>query len=160
MQYNAADPEAYIAALPEERRYAVERLRRIFRQHLPQGFEETMSYGMIAYVVPLSVYPRGYHARAGEPLPFINIASQKNHIALYHMGLYADPELLTWFKQAWKHHSSRKADMGKSCLRFKNPATIPYALIEELAPKMSCARWIELYEQQINRKSRRPKDGS
>ncbi|RMH60587.1 MAG: DUF1801 domain-containing protein [Calditrichaeota bacterium] len=154
MRIEASSPEDYLAQLPEERRIAVSRLRDIIRQKIPEGFEETMLYGMIAYAVPLSRYPAGYHVRPNEPLPFINLASQKNHIALYHMGLYADQALLDWFLDAWPRHSQSRPDMGKSCVRFKNPRTIPFALIEQLIPKMSCDRWIALYEARIKKGTR------
>lgn len=110
-----------------------------------------MSYGMIGYVVPHSVYPAGYHCDPKLPLPFINLASQKNFIALYHMGLYADAELLEWFTAEYPRHSSTKLDMGKSCIRFKKPEAIPYALIGQLAKKMSTDDWIRLYESQLRK---------
>jgi hypothetical protein len=111
-----------------------------------------MSYGMIAFQVPLETYPAGYHAgKPLTPLPFINIASQKNHIALYHMGIYANPKILDWFRQEYPKNSTRKLDMGKSCIRFKKINDIPYDLIAELCGKISVAEWIETYENQIKR---------
>lgn len=151
MKINASSPEEYIRQLPEDRKAAMEKLRSIIADNLPEDFTETINYGMIGYVVPHSVYPAGYHSDPKQPLPFINIAAQKNHIALYHMGLYTDEELLDWFKKEYPKHSSRKLDMGKSCIRFKNPDQIPYELIGELAGKMSAAEWIELYEDKVKR---------
>lgn len=136
----------YLVALPADRRQALEALRTIFRKNLPKGFQEEMNYGMIGYVVPHTLYPKGYHCKPTDPLPFIHIASQKNFIAVYHMGLYADPDLMKWFTQAFPKHSTQKLDMGKSCIRFKKPDQIPFKLIGELASKMTPKQWIQLYE--------------
>lgn len=136
----------YINTLPEERKEAMNNLRKIILTSLPKGFEETFSYGMISYVVPLTTYPNGYHCSPETPLPFINIASQKNHIAIYHMGIYAQPDLLNWFTNEFANYSKKKLDIGKSCIRFKNPNEIPFDLIKELMKKMSVDEWIMLYE--------------
>ncbi|GAA4344933.1 DUF1801 domain-containing protein [Flaviaesturariibacter amylovorans] len=149
MTSNAATPEQYLAEIPEERRAAMERLRSILKAHLPPGFEERMAGGMLNYVVPHSLYPNGYHCNPKQALPFISVASQKNFIALYHMGMYSDPELLDWFVSEYPKHSKTKLDMGKSCIRFKKPDAIPFALLEQLAGKMSPQRWIEVYESQL-----------
>lgn len=138
--------ENYIEQLPEDRKAAMQALRKIFSENLPQGFQECMSYGMIGYVVPHSIYPAGYHCDTKLPLPFLNLASQKSHIAVYHMGIYADPELLNWFQSAYAAEVKGKLDMGKSCIRFKKPELIPYGLFAELASKMSVQDWISLYE--------------
>jgi uncharacterized protein YdhG (YjbR/CyaY superfamily) len=138
--------DTYIEGLPEDRKDAMQQLRKAFLDNLPQGFEECMSYGMIGYVVPQSIYPSGYHCDSKLPLPFLNIASQKSHIAIYHMGIYADPELLNWFQTAYAAEVKGKLDMGKSCIRFKKPELIPYGLFAELASKMSVQNWISLYE--------------
>jgi len=111
-----------------------------------------MSYGMIGYVVPHSIYPEGYHCDTKLPLPFLSIASQKNFVAVYHMGIYADPELLNWFVGEYPKYCKRKLDMGKSCIRFKKLEEFPYQLIGELCAKMSAERWIEIYESNIKRK--------
>jgi hypothetical protein len=136
----------YINALSDDRKEAVLQLSKCFTENLPTGFEETFNYGMIGYVVPLSIYPKGYHCSANTPLPFINIASQKSHIAIYHMGIYADAELLKWFTLEFSKNSTKKLDMGKSCIRFKKHSDIPFNLISELATKMSVNNWIDLYE--------------
>ena len=146
MKIEANSPSDYVNNVPEDRKAPMAKLRQTILDNLPEGFEETMSYGMIGYVVPHSIYPNGYHTDPKLPLPFINIASQKNFIALYHSGIYADPELLEWFTTEFPKHSRRKLDMGKSCIRFKNVAHIPYNLIAELVRKMSCAQWIARYE--------------
>lgn len=141
----------YIEQLPAERKNAVARLKQVIADNLPEGFEETMGYGMIAFVVPHDRYPDGYHCHPKLPLPFINLAAQKNFIALYHMGLYANPELLKWFTEAYPKHCKRKLDMGKSCIRFKKADDIPYELMAELSQKMSVADWIEIYERNYKR---------
>lgn len=151
MVSDAKSPEAYLAELAPEQREAMEKLRKVVLDNLPEGFEETMNYGMIGYVVPHSHYPDGYHCSPELPLPFLNLASQKNHIGFYHMGIYADPDLLEWFTAEFPKHSKRKLDMGKSCIRFKNTQDIPYELLGELVRKVSMADWIARYEKSIKR---------
>ncbi|MEM1328459.1 MAG: DUF1801 domain-containing protein [Bacteroidota bacterium] len=151
MTIKANSPEAYISKLPEERQAAFARLRQILKDHLPEGFEEQMSYGMIGYVVPKSIYPEGYHADPKLPLPFINLGNQKNYIALYHSGIYADDELKKWFEQEYAKSVPAKLDIGKSCIRFKKMERIPFDLIAELAGKMSVQDWVARYEQAVKR---------
>jgi len=146
MQSKATTPYAYIAEMPTERQTAFKKLRAVIKKNLSPGFKEVMSYGMLGYVVPHSKYPAGYHCDPKLPLPFMGIASQKNFIAVYHMGVYASPELLKWFTTAHAKVSSKKLDMGKSCMRYKKPEDIPFELIGELASKMSADEWITLYE--------------
>lgn len=146
MQSNTTSIEEYINWIPASQREAINRLREIIRKNLPTGFSEEMNYGMIGYVVPHNLYPKGYHCNPKLPLPFLNIAAQKNFIAVYHMGIYCKPELLDWFTIEFLKFSKKKPDMGKSCIRFKNPETIPYQLIGELAGKMSVQEWIDTYE--------------
>ena len=146
MKSKALTVESYINELPIERQEAMNNLRNAFLKNLPTGYKEEISYGMIGYVVPHTLYPAGYHCTPKLPLPFVNIASQKNFIAIYHVGLYADKELLRWFETEYVKHSTTKLDMGKSCIRFKKSETIPYELIGELAKKMSVQNWINLYE--------------
>ncbi|MFA6455543.1 MAG: DUF1801 domain-containing protein [Bacteroidota bacterium] len=151
MQSKAASPEEYLNQLPEERKAAMKKLRSVIRKNLPKGFAEVMSYGMIGYVVPHTLYPDGYHCNPKLPLPFMNIASQKNFIAVYHMGVYADKKLLEWFTKAYTGVKLGKLDMGKSCLRFKKPEQIPYDLIGALAGKITMRDWIAIYEKNIKR---------
>ena len=155
MQSTATSIEAYLEEIPNERKEAFTKLRQTILANIPKGIVEQMSYGMIGYVVPHSIYPDGYHCEPKLPLPFINIASQKNFIALYHMGIYANPELLNWFVSEFPKHSKQKLDMGKSCIRFKKLDQIPFDLIAELVGKMAVKDWIECYETQI--KSRKSK---
>ncbi|MNC31438.1 hypothetical protein D3C75_797590 [compost metagenome] len=149
MEYTANSPEDYIRQLPEERKAAIEKLRLTVKQNLPNGFEETMAYGMIAYVVPHHLYPPGYHVKPEEPLPFMSIASQKNYIALYHMGIYMNPELLAWFQEEYPKVVPTRLDMGKSCIRFKKVSSIPYELIAELSGKVTVEEYIGRYEREI-----------
>lgn len=151
MKIEAQNPEEYIQLLPADRKEAVSKLRQIVLSNLPIGFVETMSYGMIGYVVPHNLYPAGYHVDPKLPLPFINIASQKNFIGFYHMGVYAIPALSEWFTTAYPEHSKTKLDMGKSCIRFKKPDQIPFDLIAELVRKITPELWIETYQKQIQR---------
>jgi len=153
MTIDAQTVDEYIAKVPPERTEAVSKLRQTVLNNLPNGFEECISYKMIGYVVPHSLYPDGYHCDPKLPLPFINIASQKNFIALYHSGVYADKNILDWFVAEYPKHVNTKLDMGKSCIRFKNVAQIPYDLIAELCQKMTVEDWVGLYEKNIKKKS-------
>lgn len=151
MQSKAKTVGEYINELPAERKTAINQLRKAILKNLPKGFKEEMNYGMIGYVVPHSMYAPGYHCDPKLPLPFMNIASQKNFISLYHMGLYADNDLMKWFVEEFAKHSPVKLNMGKSCTRFKKPEHIPYNLIGELATKMSVKDWIKLYEKKFKK---------
>jgi uncharacterized protein YdhG (YjbR/CyaY superfamily) len=152
MQYKATTAEDYISQVPEERKETLNKLRQVINDNLPEGFEEGIQYGMIGYYVPHSVYPDGYHCDPKTPLPFMSFASQKNSVNLYHSGIYAKKELHDWWVKEYPKHSSRKLDMGKSCVRFKKLDDIPFELIAELAQKMSCQEWIDLYESNIKKK--------
>ena len=152
MQYQASSTQEYIDQLPEERKVPVTRIKKILEVHLPKGFQEGMLYKMPAFYVPHSKYPDGYHCNPKDPLPFVNVASQKNFVALYHMGLYAKKELYDWFVAEYPKHCKYKLDMGKSCIRFKKMEDIPYDLITELAGKMTANEWIEIYESAIKKK--------
>ncbi len=152
MQSKATTVEEYLSELSEDRKAPMLKLREAIKNNLPQGFEEVISYGMLGYVVPHSIYPAGYHCTPKLPLPFINLASQKNTISLYHMGIYGDKNLLDWFVAEYSKHAKSKIDMGKGCFRFKKMDDIPYDLIGELATKISVQDWITFYEQ--NWKSR------
>jgi uncharacterized protein YdhG (YjbR/CyaY superfamily) len=151
MQSKAATPDAYVAALPADRKGPMTELRNTILKNLPKGFAEAMNYGMLGYVVPHSKYPAGYHCDPKLPLPFMGLASQKNAISFYHMGMYTKPELLQWFTTEYPKHSTAKLDMGKSCIRFKKPEHIPYKLIGELVKKMSVKDWIDCYEANLKR---------
>ena len=132
--------------VPADRLVAFNKLHETIVNSLPKGFEAGISYGGLGYVVPHKLYPAGYHCKPIEPLPFAGLASQKNTINFYHMGIYADPKLLDWFVSEYPKHSKAKLDMGKSCIRFKNFDEIPYKLIAELMKKMSVKDWVNQYE--------------
>ena len=152
MKNDSLTPDDYISNLPEDRQLKLQKLREVIKQNLPKGFEETMNYGMIGYVVPHSIYPDGYHCDPSMPLPFINISSQKNHITVYHLGMYAQPKLLEWFLDEFKKFSSKKPNMGKSCIRFSKTQEIEYQLIGDLASKLKPLEWIAIYESQTRKK--------
>ncbi|WP_037315591.1 DUF1801 domain-containing protein [Salegentibacter sp. Hel_I_6] len=149
MKIEANSVEDYVNQISEDKKSALIKLREIIQKNIPEGFTETLNYGMIGYVVPHKIYPAGYHANPKLPLPFINIAAQKNFIALYHLGLYADPDLLKWFKEEYAKLPINKIDIGKSCIRFKKPDKIPFELIGELVAKITVRDWIDLYESQL-----------
>lgn len=151
MQSSAQSIEAYLKEIPEERKSAFLRLRKTILKNIPKGFIEKISYGMIGFIVPHDLYPKGYHSNPKLPLPFISIASQKNFIVLYHMGIYANPELLQWFITEYTKYSTQKLNMGKSCIRFKKLDQIPFDLIAQLVQKMSVEEWINYYESQIKK---------
>lgn len=151
MNSNNPDVQEYISQLAEERKEVIIRLRKEIIDNLPSGFQETINYKMLGYVVPHSVYPDGYHCDPKLPLPFMNLASQKSHVAVYHMGVYADHNLMEWFKTEYAKVCKRKLDMGKSCIRFKKMDDIPYELIGELSSKISVQGWIKTYEKSIKK---------
>ncbi len=152
MKIEANSVKEYIDALPEERQVVLKKLRGIMKKHLPKGFKEQLNYGMPSWVVPHSKYPDGYHCDPKLPLPFITVGSQKNFVALYHSGIYADPKLHDWFVSEYPKHCKRKLDMGKSCIRFKKMEDIPYDLITALVEKVSPDDWIALYEENVKKK--------
>lgn len=152
MQSDSKSPEDYISQLPEDRKAPITKLNNLIKKHMPKGLEAGMGYGMLAYYVPKSIYPNGYHCKPFPPLPFINLASQKNFIALYHSGMYAKKELYDWFVAEYPKHGKYKLDMGKSCVRFKKIDDIPYDLIEQLLGKMTVEEWIDIYETALNKK--------
>ena len=143
--------KTYIDSLELDRKHPMIELIDVIEKNIPNGFEKTMNYGMPSFVIPHSIYPNGYHVTPDLPLPFIGIASQKNHIGFYHMGLYANSKLLDWFISEYPKYCKLKLDMGKSCIRFKNISEIPYELIGILTSKMTVKDWIDIYEKNIKR---------
>jgi len=144
MQSKAKTVEEYLASLPEDRRVAVETVRKAIRKNLDKGYEEGMQYGMIGYYVPLRLYPAGYHCDPKQGLPFAALASQKNHLAFYMMSL-GDPREQAWFEGAWKA-TGRRLDMGKCCVRFKKLADAAVDVIGEAVKRMPAKAYIEFYE--------------
>jgi uncharacterized protein YdhG (YjbR/CyaY superfamily) len=143
--------EEYIENLSDDRKSAILKLRETINDNLPEGFKETISYGMPGYVVPHEIYPKGYHCDPKLPLPFLSYASQKSHIALYYMGIYMNDDVMKWFVDEYPKHSKYKLDMGKSCIRFKTPDRITYDLIGELLQKISMEEYIKQYELSLAR---------
>jgi len=146
MQIAAVSVEDYISKIPEERQEIFKKIFDTIDDNLPKGFRKGVSYGMVGWNVPLETYPAGYHCTPGSPLPFMALASQKNFIAFYHMGMYAKPELLNWFVEEFPKYSKRKLDIGKSCVRFKKMDDIPLELLAEMSKKMTVEDWINTYE--------------
>ena len=155
MKANGKTVKDILINLPGDRIGPFNKLHEVIVKNLPKGFEAAISYGGLGYVVPHALYPAGYHCKPSEPLPFAGIASQKDSINFYHMGIYSDPELLRWFVSEYPKHSKQKLDMGKSCVRFKKLDDIPYELIGELMKKIRAKEWIEKYEAE-----RKPKPGA
>ena len=151
MKTTGATVEEILENIPEDRKEAFTNLHQTIVSNLPEGFEPGISYGMLGYVVPHHLYPAGYHCKPSEPLPFVSIASQKNSINFYHMGIYADATLLNWFVAEYPKHSKQKLDMGKSCIRFKKLDQIPFDLIGALMQKMTAEQWIALYEHNLKK---------
>jgi hypothetical protein len=151
MQSKALSPDEYVESLPDDRRAAVSAIRKVINDNLPAGFKECMSYGMIAWVVPHSLYPPGYHCDPKLPLGFMGLASQKNYISVYSMCLYGDRKHLEWFQNEWPKRSKKKLNMGKSCIRFAKPEDVPLDLIGQLASRVTPQQWIEIYEKALKR---------
>ena len=146
MQSKATTVSEYLNEIPEDRKSGFNKLRDVILKNIPEGFNECMGYGMMGYSVPHTIYPNGYHCNPKMPLPFAGMASQKNFIAFYHMGIYADAELLEWFTSEFPKYSKKKLDIGKSCMRFKKSEDIPFELIGELMQKITVEKWINTYE--------------
>ena len=151
MTSQAPNVEQYIIELAADRQDWINKIRAKILHNLPTGFEEVMNYGMIGYVVPHSIYPAGYHCDPKLPLPFMALASQKNSVNFYHMGIYANTELMDWFVKEYAKVAKGKLDMGKSCMRFKKPEQTPLDLIGQLVAKMKITDWIKLYESSLKR---------
>ena len=143
--------ESYIKSLPKDRKVSVQKIIKVVEENIPVGYTKVMNYSMPSFVIPHSIYPAGYHVTPDLPLPFIGVASQKNHIGFYHMGVYADSNLLDWFISEYPKYCKSKLDMGKSCIRFKKMDNIPYELLAELSKKMTIQDWINIYEKNIKR---------
>lgn len=148
---SAQTPDTYIESLPEPQQAPMQQLRIAIQDHLPKGFQEEISYGMIGFVVPHSLYPDGYHCSPKLPLPFLSIAAKKSGYHLYHMGMYADTRILDWYVAEYFRLKGKKADVGKSCIRFKKESDISFELIAKLAAKMSPKQWIEIYEKEYKK---------
>ncbi len=150
MQSKAKTVKQYLKELPEDRREALEALRRVILANLDADYEEGMQYGMIGYYVPHSVYPSGYHCDPKQPLPFAGIASQKNHMAIYLFCIYCEPGGPEWFQEAWAKEAAKgkagRLDMGKSCVRFKKIEDVPLSVIGKTIKRMPAKKFIAIYE--------------
>jgi hypothetical protein len=155
MQSKAATVKEYLDALPEDRRKALQAVRKVIKANLDKGYKEGMQYGMIGYFVPHSLYPDGYHCDPSEPLPFAGIASQKNHMAIYLMCLYSDANLQEWFKKEWAK-TGKKLDMGKSCVRFKKIEDVPLEIIGEVIKRVPVKKFVDHYESVLKTTVKRP----
>lgn len=149
VQSKAATPAQYLEELPDERRDVMTALHDIIIANLRGGFEPVMNYGMLGYVVPHSVYPAGYHCNPKQPLPYMSLASQKQYISVYHMGLYAESGALDWFQSEYAKRVEGRLDMGKCCVRFRKPGLVPVELIGELAGRFTAGDWVAQYERVI-----------
>ncbi|HEX2838795.1 MAG TPA: DUF1801 domain-containing protein [Phycisphaerales bacterium] len=155
MQSKATTVAAYLASLPADRKAAVGAVRDVILKNLAKGFEEGMSYGMIGYYVPHSIYPAGYHCDPKMPLPFAGLASQKQHISVYLMSVYADKAEEKWLRDQWAK-AGKKLDMGKCCIRFKKIEDVPLDALGEAVRRVSVERQIEYYETAMKGARKRP----
>ena len=148
MQNKAATVAAYLKSLPEDRRKALQAIRKVVNDNLDPKVKEAMAYGMPGWVVPLSVYPDGYHCAKDTPLPFASLASQKNHMALYLFCVYSVPGEAERLAEEWKA-AGKKLDMGKSCLRFKKLEDVPLEVIGKAVKRMTLKKFIAGYEEAL-----------
>jgi len=144
----------YLAQVDDERKPAFTKLYQTIKQNIPPQFNEQLIYGQIGFVVPKTIYPAGYHCTPELPLPFVTIAAQKSHLALYHMGIYMLPDVYDWFVAEYPNHSKRKLDMGKSCVRFKKTDDIPFDLIAQLMQKITLEKYVATYEAILNNRKK------
>jgi uncharacterized protein YdhG (YjbR/CyaY superfamily) len=152
MQSKSKNVEEYMAALPEDRREAMAAIREVILKNLPKGYEEGMQWGMPSYFVPLSAYPAGYNCQPDQPLPFVGLASQKNHMAFYGFCIYMDEELKNRFVEDWKK-TGKKLDMGKSCVRFKKLEDVPLQVIGDAVKRVPMKKYIKQYEKLLQQTS-------
>lgn len=145
MQSKATTVNAYLSELSPDRRASIEAVRKVILANLDHDYEEGIQYGMIGYFIPHRIYPAGYHCDPKQPLPFVGLASQKNHMAVYMMCLYGDGSLTTWFQSEWKK-TGKKLDMGKSCIRFKTSDDLALDVIGEAIRRVPASKYIEIYE--------------
>jgi hypothetical protein len=156
MKAKAATVAEYLASLPEDRRRAIDVVRKTILRNLDGGYEEGMQYGMIGYFVPHRLYPAGYHADPKQPLPFAALASQKSYMALYLMGVYtSETEEARWFREAWAA-AGKKLDMGKSCVRFKRLEDLALDVVGQAIKRMPAREYVARYEAGLNA-DRRPR---
>jgi len=151
----ADNVKEFIDNLPDDRKKAVSELRKTINKHLPKGFNEGIGYNMLAWSVPHSMFPAGYHCDPSKPLMLMCLSATKGGISLHHMGLYGSTPLMNWFKSEWPKYSSKKLDMGKACIRFKRFEDVPLDLIGELATKLTPRQWVEQYMTALSQRARK-----
>lgn len=164
MQSKASTVAQYLAALPDDRRAAIESVRNVILKNLDKDYEEGMQYGMIGYYVPYKLFPAGYHCDPKQPLPFAALASQKNYMSLYLMGVYrgcgdtATDETpdARWFRDAWTK-TGRKLDMGKACVRFRKIEDVALDVVGEAIKRISAKSFIQNYLDVLSRTKSRAK---
>jgi len=159
MKSTAANADEYLKELAPDRREALAAVRKVILANLPKGYEECISYGMIGYVVPHSIYPKGYHCDPKLPLPLANLGSQKNYMSLHLMNVYGDPALEKWFREAWKA-SGKKLDMGKACVRFKKLEDVPLEVIGQVVARTPVAQYVGRIEALLASRSPQPRKTS
>ena len=152
----ATTVQYYLTSLPPDRREAISAVRKVILANLPKGYEECMTYGMIGYVVPHSIFPAGYHCDPKTPLPFANLGSQKNHMAIYLMTVYGDKATEQWFRKAWQA-TGKKLDMGKACVRFKKIEDVPLEVIGQAIARVPVKQYVERVQQTLADYSKRPR---
>ena len=154
MQSKATTVEQYLAELPPDRRQAIEQVRKVILKNLDRGadgksgYAEGMTYGMIGYYVPHSIFPAGYHCDPRQPLPFAGLASQKNYMSLYLMTVYGDGPQWLAFHQAWEK-TGKKLDMGKCCIRFKKVEDLALDVIGDAICRVPVKKYIEVYQKAL-----------
>lgn len=154
MKSSAATIEAYLASLPEDRRNALSAVRQVVVKNLPEGYVETMAYGMIAYAIPLAIFPNTYN---GHPLMIAALGSQKNYLVIHLMGIYGDPKLRTWFEDEFRK-AGKKLDAGKGCVRFKTLDDLPLGVIGEVIAKVPTEKLMKWHDMaQAQRPHKRPR---
>ncbi|MCL7961598.1 MAG: DUF1801 domain-containing protein [marine benthic group bacterium] len=139
MRSEAKTVEEYLAELPEDRRKSISKVREVILENLPDGYEESMNWGMIAYEVPISTYPDTYN---GQPLSYAALASQKNHMALYLSGIYMDEKARAKFESDYKA-TGKRFDVGKSCVRFRKLDDLPLPVIAEAIAYLPADEFVE-----------------
>ncbi len=149
MTSNAKTVEEYLANLPDDRRVAIQAVRKVILKNLPKGYEEGMQYGCIGYFVPHSIYPKGYHCDPKQPLPFAGLASQKNHMAVYLFCIYCDSKEESEFRNAYLE-TGKRLDMGKSCVRFKKLDDLPLELIGKTIKAITVKKFTDQYESMLS----------
>ena len=145
MQSKATSVQQYLEELPEDRRQVLQAIREVILKNVDRDIEEGMQYGMIGYYVPHHIYPQGYHCDPKQPLPYLSMASQKNHMALYMMLAYIDGTDDTWFRKKWAA-TGRKLDMGKCCIRFRRLEDVALDVVAEAIRRVPTQKHIEFYE--------------